>query len=296
MNKENTTRLRGYGHELRLALDVCEILRVRLMEIVRSSKMKHHVAIALWDSSLLTASQTIDALATSGIDVITINSSLKRAIGTDISSPNIFIEQVKKAVRSCPEGDYFFTYISGDVSSSNWGSYIQRLTQVITALDPFVYAPYLTSEGYPREFVHLTADLESADLDIACMTDGLVFSLHPTIVQELKNFFAYLDAQNARFTVGWGLDWIWCLLAIHHQKYIIRDVAMPLLHPSGTSYDKSQAKEEFHQVINFFLDYRHQLDGSDTQFRKYIYMINERFKNNPKFLQANAFFPKVGSI
>lgn len=254
--------------------------------------MKHHVAIAIWDNCLDSSVKTSEALAAAGIKVVTINSSSHDVAGISIKSPNIFIEQVKNAIWSCPVGNYF-TYISGDVNSAQWGTYFQRLDQTIVTIDPFVYAPYLTSEGYPREYAQLAGDLPILHLDIACMTDGIVFSLHPTIVQELKNFFTFLDTQATNFSVGWGLDWIWCLLAIHYQKYIIRDVEISLTHPTGTSYDKSKAKEEFHQVINYFLDYRKLLDGSDIQFRKHIFMINERLKSNPKYLQAEAFFPKV---
>ena len=129
-------------------------------------------------------------------------------------------------------------------------------------------------------------------LDYGCITDGIVFTLHRKLAIELHKVMTFAR-KTSSFTVGWGLDWVWCTLAIYQSKAIIRDSTIPLLHPKSTSYDVVEALAEFKKIQELFMQYVTHEKYDDIKIRKIQYSINERIKGNSNFLTLEKFYGDI---
>ena len=244
------------------------------------------VVISIWDSAHQNTVQILDALRHHDISVI--DSTQSGLIHDGIKSPNIFFDQVEASINTLGDEEYL-TYISGDVSTSDWDRYIQQIEEVVGEMKPWVYSPYLTFEGYPREVSSIGSHPEKRGIDYGCITDGIVFTLHRNLALELLEFIKFAR-MSGTFQVGWGLDWIWCTLAIYENKKILRDSRIPLLHPRSTSYDTVHALEEFRVIQELFIKFATKENKDLIKIRRIQHSINERIKGNLKFYALDKFY------
>lgn len=244
------------------------------------------VVVSTWDSANQNTIQILEALRHRNISVI--DSTQNGLIYLGIKTPNIFFDQVEASLNTLEDEEYL-TYISGDVSTNHWGKYIQQLEEVVGEMKPWVYSPYLTFEGYPREVSSIGIHPEKSGIDYGCITDGIVFTLHRDLALELRKFITFAK-MSSNFQVGWGLDWIWCTLAIYENKKILRDSRIPLLHPRSTSYDTATALEEFRIIQELFIEFATKENKDLIKIRRIQHSINERIKGNPKFLALDKFY------
>jgi hypothetical protein len=246
------------------------------------------VVITTWDSAHQNSLQILDALSHRDFSVI--DSTDHGLIQNGIKTRNIFFDQVATSINSLSDEEYL-TYVSGDVSTSDWEKYIQQVENVIGTEKPWVYSPYLTFEGYPREVSSIGSYPGNIGIDFGCITDGIVFTLHRTLALELLEFISFAK-MSASFQVGWGLDWIWCTLAIYENKKILRDSRIPLLHPKSTSYDTTLALAEFRVMQELLMEYAAREKKDLIKIRRIQHSINERIKGNQKFFTLEKFYPE----
>jgi hypothetical protein len=246
------------------------------------------IVLATWDSCLDNSLDIIKQLKNCDIRIIDSTSGSK--LVTNYQTPNIFIQQIKKAF-SLIDGFEYLTYISGDAITQNWPSFVERQTEVCHNLRPFVYSPYLTFEGYPAEVVSLGTLQEDSYLDLASGTDGIVFTLHREAVLFILDFIEFLELNSRKtFQIGWGLDWAWCAFAIHSNKAILRDKKVEMFHPKGTSYNTKLAEEEFREIISLLPKFAATKEFSAIEFNKIIFKMSERGKRNPKYLLPSSIY------
>ena len=244
------------------------------------------VVISTWDSAQQNTLQILDALSHRNISII--DSTQSGLIHDGITTPNIFLDQLETGIKTLCNEEYL-TYISGDVSTIDWEKYIQQIENVVEELEPWVYSPYLTFEGYPREVSSLGSLSGRKGIDLACITDGIVFTLHRNLALKLLEFIEFAK-KSYSYQVGWGLDWIWCTLAIYENKKILRDSRISLLHPKSTSYDTNFALEEFRIIQEAFIEFATMKNKDLIKIRRIQYSINERIKGNEKFFAVDKFY------
>jgi hypothetical protein len=248
------------------------------------------VVIATWNDAQNNTVEIVKSI--NAHSFTTIDSTDSGMFQNSIKSQNIFFDQVEAGIKSL-DGEQYLTFISGDVSTISWDRYIKHVDDLLRNLKPWVYSPYLTFEGYPRE-VSSIGDYEGhSGIDYGCITDGIVFSLHRDLALELFKFMTFAR-MSAQFQVGWGLDWIWCTLTIYSGKAILRDSQIALLHPKTTSYDSALALEEFRVIQELFFEFAAKEKYDLIKIRKIQYSINERIKGNKKYFTLDKFYS--GSI
>jgi hypothetical protein len=248
------------------------------------------VVISTWDSALKNTLEIVNSITTHKITII---DSTKFGLFQDgIKSQNIFFNQIEASINSLNEEEYL-TYISGDVSTVSWDKYIDHLDHILQKLKPWVYSPYITFEGYPREVSAIGIFEGEVGIDYGCITDGIVFTLHRNLALELLRFMTFARS-SADFQVGWGLDWIWSILSIYANKAILRDSHISLLHPKSTSYDSALALEEFRVIQELFFEFAAKEKYDLIKIRKIQYSINERIRGNEKYFTLDKLY--LGSI
>jgi len=244
------------------------------------------VVISTWDNAHENTLEIVNSMGNRSYTVI--DSTHDGLFPNGIESQNIFFNQVEASINSLDNEEYL-TYISGDVSTTSWINYLNRVEDVIRNQMPWVYSPYLTSEEYPRE-VSSIGKLENSDsLDYGCITDGIVFTIHRKLALELLKFMTFAR-KSGSFKVGWGLDWIWCTLCIYEGKIILRDSSIPLLHPKSTSYDTELALEEFKVIQELFIEFATKENYDLIRIRRIQHSINERIKGNQKYYTIEKFY------
>ncbi len=244
------------------------------------------VVISTWDSAQQNTLQILGALGYRDISII--DSTQSGLIHDGITTPNIFFDQLETGIKTLCNEEYL-TYISGDVSTIDWDKYIQQIEKVVEELEPWVYSLYLTVEGYPRAVSSLGSLPGRKGIDLACITDGIVFTLHRDLALKLLEFMEFAK-MSCSYQVGWGLDWIWCTLAIYENKKILRDSRISLLHPKSTSYDTIFALEEFRIIQESFIEFAKMENKDLIKIRRIQYSMNERIKGNEKFFAVDKFY------
>ena len=244
------------------------------------------VVISTWDSAYENTLEIVNSMSSQSVTIV--DSTENGLFQNGIKSRNIFFDQLEASIDSLQNEEYL-TYVSGDVSTNSWVEYIDQVEDVLQRVKLWVYSPYLTFEGYPREVSTIGIFPEITGVDYGCITDGIVFTLHRDLALELKKFMVFARL-SGEFQVGWGLDWIWCTLAIYTNKAILRDSRTLLLHPKSTSYDTSLALEEFRVIQGLFIEFATKEKYNVVRIRKIQHAINERIKGNRKYLDLDKFY------
>ena len=244
------------------------------------------VVISTWDSAYENTLEIVNSMSSQSVTIV--DSTENGLFQNGIKSRNIFFDQLEASIDSLQNEEYL-TYVSGDVSTNSWVEYIDQVEDVLQRVKPWVYSPYLTFEGYPREVSTIGIFPEITGVDYGCITDGIVFTLHRDLALELKKFMGFARL-SGEFQVGWGLDWIWCTLAIYENKKILRDSRIPLLHPRSTSYDTVHALEEFRVIQELFIKFATKENKDLIKIRRIQHSINERIKGNLKFYALDKFY------
>jgi len=84
---------------------------------------------------------------------------------------------------------------------------------------------------------------------------------------------------------GWGLDHIYCSLAIYLNKVVYRDRSITIYHPVGKTYDMDVAIQEFYKTMKAFLQFAEDVLGADKERLRHITNATlgkiKRFDENP---------------
>ena len=145
----------------------------------------------------------------------------------------------------------YMGFICGDVSYWNWAGFLDRFNSVINSYQNIsLYAPHLTNEPWTEDSSCIGKVPTEDKLLISIQTDGIALYIHREVVQILLDYFKYLESKIdiATITSGWGMDMIWCSIAIANNGWILRDNEHILNHPAGSSYNHSKASAELELV------------------------------------------------
>ena len=127
--------------------------------------------------------------------------------------------------------------IHADCSCENWESLVVRCEdQILKNNNIGVWAPQI--DGTP---FHVNATgimkIKDSQLVLSALTDGIIFYLSPEIVNRMRQ----VTYGSNKF--GWGIAGLFCSAAHVHNKLVVIDLAVKVLHPLGkTGYDIKAAK------------------------------------------------------
>lgn len=148
--------------------------------------------------------------------------------------------------------DDVFCWLAGDISSDHFKKIYHNASLVFKDKDNAIYAPHVTHEAWSKDAVFLKE--YNTHMSYSTQTDGIFVFMTREHAGLIKEYMDYLDSKDDLVSMrsGWGLDYIWCSLAIYFKKFIIRDSSFVVNHPSGSSYDHTKANEEMSIVMSRF--------------------------------------------
>ena len=188
-------------------------------------------------------------------------------------------------------------FLCGDVSSNNWKFVIERANYVFNSYDVGLYAPHLTNEPWGPDSSQIGSINVDSGLVLSCQTDGIMVFINKEIANHIDKYFDYLETKVdlTELKSGWGMDMIWCSLAIYLDKVIIRDKRYIPNHPAGSSYDHGRASEELNIVLKHFYEYcdNNKIDSSIIQ--KIHNKIYGRMNKSADCMNVLDFYGKLPS-
>jgi GR25 family glycosyltransferase involved in LPS biosynthesis len=209
-----------------------------------------------------------------------------------------YYRQLRVAVQDFNKSDKeYMLFLCGDVSSSNWNFVLNRAEYVFNSYSPALYAPHLTHEPWSANSSQIGTMSVDRNLLLSCQTDGIMVFMHKEITRHIENYFDYLETQVdiTELKSGWGMDMIWCSLAIYLNKVIIRDTRYIPNHPAGSSYDHGRAGQELNIILENFYKYCNTIDIDSEKIKDIHGKIYGRMNQEPNCMNVLDFYNSVPS-
>ena len=190
----------------------------------------------------------------------------------------------------------YMGFICGDVSYWNWAGFLDRFNSVINSYQNIsLYAPHLTNEPWTEDSSCIGKVPTEDKLLISIQTDGIALYIHREVVQILLDYFKYLESKIdiTTITSGWGMDMIWCSIAIANNGWILRDNEHILNHPAGSSYNHSKASAELELVLNAFYEYVESIGVDPDVFGLIHSNIYKRMGQDPAYIAIEDFYKDI---
>lgn len=203
-----------------------------------------------------------------------------------------YYRQLYKAVQDFDRSYEYMFWLAGDVSYSNWISFIDRANLSISKYNVFAYAPHLTSEPWHEG----SSKIINLDLDdkmlLSIQTDGIAVILHRDVVNMLEKYFDFLSDRTdiTKLTSGWGMDMIWCAYSIYNKKLVLRDNANILTHPSGSSYNHDRASQELKIILETFYEFCDANSIDSNEIKQLHDKIYGRMQHRSDCLSVDSFY------
>lgn len=144
------------------------------------------------------------------------------------------------------DSDIFF-HIQGDVSYLNWEKLIEDARKYFNQLNCGIYAPNINYTWFNSNVADINLiSLEEKNLKLVSCTDCTVWFIHKDIIDLFKK--SRIDF--TKYTIGWGIDLIFCALSHLNSRKVIRDYNHEIKHPKGTGYDECLAHSEMYHLKN----------------------------------------------
>jgi hypothetical protein len=190
----------------------------------------------------------------------------------DIRYYNHFFNAVKNFLST--EHDVFI-FNSGDIQYDKYAQYTRRIERLFNENELLaVFAPNSTNNIYSGWGSLIEDSKKYPNMYLSTNTDGLYTSMSREMVTYMSRFYDWsIETKSIDFstmTSGWGLDHVYCSLAIYLNKIIYRDRSVVVYHPVGQSYVQDIAIQEFYQTIRAFLTFAQEVLGFDSDRLKYI--------------------------
>jgi FkbM family methyltransferase len=143
-----------------------------------------------------------------------------------------------------------FCWLAGDISSQEFKKVYSQARIAFKDKNNAIYAPHVSHEAWSKDAVFLQ-DYKSG-MAYSSQTDGIFVFMSREHASLIKEYMDYLDSKEDLVSMrsGWGLDYVWCSLAIYNKKYILRDSSVKVIHPPGSSYNHDKANQEMSAVMN----------------------------------------------
>lgn len=186
--------------------------------------------------------------------------------------------------------DEIFCWLAGDISSDNFKNIYRNARKVLQDKNNAIYAPHVTHEAWSKNAVFLKE--YQTHMAYSTQTDGIFVFMTREHAALLKEYMDYLDSKEDLISMrsGWGLDYVWCSLAIYLKKYIVRDESFVVNHPAGSSYDHGKANAEMSVVMSRFGEFCKQKGMDSEKLGKIVSKISKRMSREEKFMSLDSFY------
>lgn len=186
--------------------------------------------------------------------------------------------------------DEIFCWLAGDISSNKFKEIYKNAEEVFKDKNNAIYAPHVSHEAWSKDAVFLKE--YKNNLSYSSQTDGIFVFMNREHANLIKKYMDYLDSKENLVSMksGWGLDYVWCSLAIYFKRYIIRDSSFLVNHPAGSSYDHGKATAEMSRVL-FRLSEFCEMNGIDKEkVASIIDKISGRMAQDPSIKGIDTFY------
>lgn len=203
-----------------------------------------------------------------------------------------YYNQIKYAINDFLKNDEeIFCWITGDISSSQMNMIYQKAANIMNEdKSIFLYAPNFTNEAWNMDACKIK-DRDSFTY-YACQTDGIMFFMRRDLVQIFSEYMDKLSKENdlSSMQSGWGLDYVWSVLAIYMNKNIVRDTEFIVTHPQGSSYDHGKANADMIKIRETFFDFAHFKNMDMAKIQIIWGAISGRMAHDPKYMSYENFY------
>jgi hypothetical protein len=181
-----------------------------------------------------------------------------------------------------------FIFNSGDIHYGNYAEYTARIEKLFDENDSLAaFAPNATNNVYSGWGSLIEDSRKYPKLYLSTNTDGLYTSLSREIAVYMSMFYDWSISTGSidfsKMTSGWGLDHVYCSLALYFNKIIYRDRSVVVYHPLGQSYVQDIAIQEFHLTLQSFLKFAEDvLNIEPDSLRRIVNMTLGKIKDANK--------------
>jgi len=134
----------------------------------------------------------------------------------------------------------YFVELFADIYDVNAELIVERACYVFSEYDCGVYAPnadYIEWNFDRKRLPKLERNLYEVK-----NAESLLSFIH-------KDVLAGLKLSPEKYRIGWGIDFLVCILASRQGKLVVRDYATTVRHPKGKGYSGSEARQEYEQFV-----------------------------------------------
>lgn len=144
-------------------------------------------------------------------------------------------DKFKSCLDNCNDDNMLV--IHADCSCDHWVNMVEKCLHANSSkLNIGVWAPEIKGSQYTLKTTGMGI-INSTNLQLTCLTDGIVFSLSNSIMQRMRK----LDYGENIY--GWGLDRLFCITAHLVGKLVVIDTSVSVTHPNIRGYDSKAAIE-----------------------------------------------------
>lgn len=183
-----------------------------------------------------------------------------------------------------------FIFHAGDIEYGRYHSYTKRIEKLF-AENPNLaaFSPNSTNDVYSGVGSLIEQSSKYPELYLSTNTDGTYTSMTREMALYMQAFYDWsVETKAIDFSTmrsGWGLDHVYCSLAIYLNKIVYRDASTIVYHPVGKTYSQDVAIEEFYKTIAAFLRFAAEVLDADPDRLKYLINTTlgkiKRFDENP---------------
>ncbi len=234
--------------------------------------------VVCWDSVYENCLNIEMNLKSNNLDYKIINSSSSPPLNNQwMDIGNIwYYRQFHAALKDFSNTDHeLFCFIAGDLVG-DFAQVIKTAQEELKNEKIGVYAPYFTHEAW-GEGCSSISELDN-NLIISTQTDGIFTILNKELASEMLSFFDYLSqtVDLSQMKSGWGVDYVYNIMAIYKDFYICRDKRFVITHPVGSSYDHGPATSEMNTVLEVFIGFCENNLISRAEIDRLFRLINHR--------------------
>ena len=190
-----------------------------------------------------------------------------------------------------------FIFNAGDPSYKDYVGFTKK-TEELFSVDPDVwaFAPSIHVDVFSG--INLKNSSKHDGLYLTCMTNGIYLALSRDLATLLYDYMDWAITHGhiklKTMVSGWGIDVIFCGLAMYHNKKIYRDNIL-FKHPASSVYSGASGFEEYQTVIRSFLEYSI-LKGDDPEkLRRLFGRILETANGARHQLDVQNFYSNLTS-
>ncbi len=267
--------------------------------------MKSKTYVVSWDEVTSNTEDTARQLEVGSlnyvvIDVSTQDKSRLNWVRTNtVRYYNHFIWALSDFINS----DYdIFVFNAGDILYPEVANYTRKIESIF-AEDPstWLIAPNCTNDFFTNDAVKIRDSVRHPGLYLSTHTNGIWVFFSREAATALYKFFIWVDEKQAlnfkTMVSGWGLDTVYCAMALYSNKKIYRDASINVSHPAGSSYDHSKANQEYYDLVDTYLKYVAATGGNREVAKGICQMILDkvRQKQNLK-LTLPMVYPNLENL